>query len=183
MSETFSFQPTLHGESISLRPMAESDFDGLFACASSKKVWAGHPNPDRYKEPVFRKYFESAIDSRAAVVVTDNSTGEIIGFSRYYLESTIPDDISIGFTFLSCEYWGGETNFQLKNLMLDYAFRFFDVVWFHVSPSNIRSQKATLKIGAVFSHEELLKLSGKDELWYCYKIGKGEWVKILQTPR
>ena len=69
-----------------------------------------------------------------------------------------------------------------KKLMLDYAFSFFDVVWFHVSPSNIRSQKATLKIGAIFSHEETNKLSGKNELWFCYKIGKAEWMEIFALP-
>ena len=180
MNETFSFQPTLYGENISLRPLAASDFDGLFACASNKKVWAGHPNSDRYKEPVFREYFESLMNSRAAVVVTDNITAEIIGTSRYYLVDSIPDDISIGFTFLSCDYWGGKTNFELKKMMLDYAFGFFDVVWFHVSPSNIRSQKATLKIGAIFSHEEINKLSGKNDLWFCYKIGKAEWMEICR---
>ncbi len=177
--ELFSYQPSLVGDTLSVRPLYEDDFDALFTCASDKKIWAGHPNSDRYQKPVFEKWFDTAINSKATVVVIDNNRNEIIGSSRFYWLDTIPDDISIGFTFLACQYWGGPTNFELKTLMLNYAFNFFDTVWFHIAPSNIRSQKATQKIGCQFSHEEMLKISTKDELWYCYKMEKKSWQTII----
>jgi RimJ/RimL family protein N-acetyltransferase len=37
----------------------------------------------------------------------------------------------------------------MKQLMLDHAFRFVDSVIFYVGERNIRSQKATEKIGAI----------------------------------
>jgi hypothetical protein len=56
--------------------------------------------------------------------------------------------------------------------MFYYSFNDFDCVWFHIAPSNIRSQKATQKIGGVFSHEEITNISGKPDNWLFYKIDK-----------
>lgn len=174
--DRFSLQPTLHAQTISVRPLESSDFDELYSCASDKQIWAGHPHPTRYKLTEFRPYFESLLRSNACIVVLENSTGQIIGASRYYQPDSLPNSVSIGFTFLVRKHWGGDTNFELKKLMLNYAFQYFTTIWFHVGPTNIRSQKATLKLGAVFTAEEILNISGKDELWYCYKIEKQNWV-------
>jgi RimJ/RimL family protein N-acetyltransferase len=80
--------------------------------------------------------------------VIDSQTNKIIGCSRYYVSPNQPDSISIGFTFLHHRYWGGATNSELKRLMLNHAFECFAEVWFHIAPSNIRSRKATAKLGA-----------------------------------
>ncbi len=175
MNNAFSLQPTLKGSSISIRPLVEADFDDLYACASDKNIWRGHPSTGRYRLSEFKPYFGNALDSKASVVVTDNSSEKIIGLSRYYFPDSAKQNISIGFTFLAKEYWGGKTNYELKKIMLEHAFHRFDTVWFHINRENIRSQKATLKIGASFTHEETLHLSGKPELWRCYKIDKKQW--------
>lgn len=175
MNDKFSLQPSIEGASISIRPLVAADFDELYLCASDKEIWSGHPSPNRYKLSEFNPYFQKALDSRATVVVVENVSGKIIGTSRYYFSDPEKMNVSIGFTFLVREHWGGKTNFELKKIMLEYAFRYFDTVWFHIGPTNVRSQKATLKIGASFTHEELLDISGKSELWWCYNIKKQEW--------
>lgn len=175
MFSTFNFQPTLSNENYLIRPLHENDFDDLFEYASDKKLWEGHPAKDRYKIEQFKKWFESAIGSNEAVVFIDKLTDKAIGSSRFYVVDSEPDDISIGYTFLARQYWGGKANYEIKTLMLGYAFKYFDVVWFHIAPSNIRSQKATKKIGGVFSHETNANLSGKLEPWMFYKIDKKNW--------
>ena len=47
------------------------------------------------------------------------------------------------------EYWGGRYNREMKQLMLAHAFNFVESVVFFVGENNIRSQKATEKIGAI----------------------------------
>jgi len=175
MNTEFSLQPTIQGANISIRPLVEGDFDELFSCASDKEIWGGHPSPDRYKLSEFKPYFQNALDSKATIVVVENDSEKIIGCSRYYFADVEKQNISIGFTFLVREHWGGKTNFELKKIMLEYAFGYFDTVWFHIGPTNVRSQKATLKIGASFTHEESLDISGKPELWRCYRIDKNQW--------
>jgi len=168
----FDFQPSLQGKTISLRPLREADFDALYNAASDEKIWEVHPHSNRYKLSEFKPYFKSSIESQACVVVLDNQSNKIIGLSRYYQVDKIPDDISIGFTFLTRDYWGGVTNRELKTLMVNYALQYFPAVWLHVGVDNIRSQKATLKIGAKFMGKDRLMIGGKVGDWLCYKIQK-----------
>ena len=62
----FDYQPTLEGPLVRLRPVNRDDFAPLFAVGGDPKVWAGHPNADRYQEAVFRAYFEDGIASGGA---------------------------------------------------------------------------------------------------------------------
>jgi len=144
-------QPTLIGDTIALSPMVASDWDGLYAVASDPKIWAVHPAPDRWQEPVFRRYFDEALASRGALTVRDRASGTIIGSSRYSAERAQPGEIEIGWSFLARDYWGGATNAEMKRLMLDHAFQWFDPVIFVVGDTNIRSRKAMEKIGGVLT--------------------------------
>jgi len=65
---------------------------------------------------------------------------------------------------------GGKANASVKKLMIVYASQWFTTIWFHIAPSNIRSQKATEKIGAIFFSEESLDLGGGKKLWASYKF-------------
>ena len=183
MSPEFTFQPSLSDKKLDIRALTMDDLEPMYDIMSDKNIWAGHPATDRYQRPVFEQWFKNAIASKATIVVSDRATGKLIGSSRYYSVATVPDNISIGFTFLTCAYWGGETNRQLKTLMFDYAFQFFDTIWLHVSPDNIRSQKACVKIGAEFTHEEVSPISGKDEPWFCYKVSKNQWQQSKQPAQ
>lgn len=173
----FSFQPTLEGQNINLRPLAESDFDGLFACASDKKIWEGHPSTDRYKLSEFTPYFKDSIESKACLVAVDKQSQKIIGLSRYYQVENYPQDICIGFTFLARAYWGGATNLEMKTLMLNHSLQSFSTTWFHVGLSNIRSQKAMEKIGGEYIGEDDFIIGGKSGRWMYYRITKDAWVK------
>jgi RimJ/RimL family protein N-acetyltransferase len=145
----FELQPTLRGELLELRPLRAEDFDDLYACASDPGIWELHPEPDRYKEDVFRGFFQGAMDSGGAFAVLDRATGRIIGSSRYFGYDEARSEIEIGWTFLARTYWGGVYNRELKELMLRHAFRFVDSVVFLVGPKNWRSQRAMEKIGGV----------------------------------
>ena len=168
-------QPELPGDKISLRPLRGDDFEGLFAAASDPETWAGHPAKDRYKREVFEKYFAFLLENGGTLVAIDNELEKIIGCSRYYFAPILPDSLSIGFTFLNHAYWGGSTNFAVKKLMLDHAFKEAGEVWFHIDPSNIRSQKATAKLGAKHVSSEEIDLSGAAAKWMCFKLLKEDW--------
>jgi Acetyltransferases, including N-acetylases of ribosomal proteins len=145
----FELQPTLTGTLLELRPLREGDFDELYAVASDPGIWELHPEPDRYKEDVFKAFFRGAMDSGGAFAVIDRKTGRIVGSSRYYGYDEERSEIEIGWTFLATAYWGGVYNRDMKQLMLRHAFRFVDSVVFMVGPQNWRSQRAMEKIGGV----------------------------------
>ena len=145
----FELQPTLTGTLLELRPLRDADFDELYAVASDPRIWELHPEPDRYKENVFRGFFRGAMESGGAFAVVDRKSGRIIGSSRYFGYDEERSEIEIGWTFLARAYWGGVYNREMKTLMLHHAFRFVDSVIFRVGTENWRSQRAMEKIGGV----------------------------------
>jgi hypothetical protein len=63
---TPDLQPTLRGALVTLRPVSPDDWDEMFAVASDPLIWEVHPERRRYEEPIFRKFFDSALEGRAA---------------------------------------------------------------------------------------------------------------------
>jgi N-acetyltransferase len=145
---SFNLQPHLKGELIELRSLTPEDWDDLFAIASDPLIWEQHPESDRYKEDVFKVFFREALESGGAFVVIDSESQQIIGSTRYYGYDPEKSEIEIGWTFLARRYWGGRYNREMKELMLNHAFKFVENVVFFVGVKNVRSQKAMEKIGA-----------------------------------
>ena len=145
----FDHQPHLKGKLIELRPLSPEDWDDLFAVASDPLIWEQHPESDRYKEDVFKVFFKDALESGGAFVVIDTKSKRIIGSTRYHGYDPEKSEVEIGWTFLARKCWGGRYNREMKQLMLAHAFQFVENVVFYVGENNIRSQKATEKIGAI----------------------------------
>ena len=143
----FDLQPTLTGDLLQLRPLRADDWDALFAAASDPLIWEQHPERDRYKPDVFRRYFDGAMASGGAFAVIDRRSGHVIGSTRYHDYNEAASEVEVGWTFLTREYWGGAYNQEMKRLMLDHAFQFVEHVVFLVGPTNFRSQRAMEKIG------------------------------------
>lgn len=177
-------QPVLQGPRLRLRPMAADDFEGLHAAAADPEIWAGHPARDRWQEGPFRSYFDFLL-SHQSLVITLAESGRIIGCTRFYPVPGHQQAIGIGFTFLDRAHWGGTTNRELKSLMLDHAFAGLGEVWFHIAPTNIRSQTATSRLGAVLAGREVLDLSGTPTEWMCYRLTPEAWAaaQSMHTPR
>jgi RimJ/RimL family protein N-acetyltransferase len=145
----FDLQPRLRGELIELRPLVSDDWDNLFGVASDSLIWEQHPERDRYKEDVFRVFFKEALESGGAFVVIDRKSRQIIGSTRFHGYDPEKSEIEIGWTFLARKYWGGRFNAEMKDLLLNHAFKFVKSVVFFVGEDNVRSQKAMEKIGAI----------------------------------
>ena len=146
---SFDLQPNLKGELIELRPLTPEDWNDLFAVASDPLIWEQHPESDRHKGDVFKVFFKEAMACGGAFVIIDKKSGQIIGSTRFHGYAAEKSEIEIGWTFLARKYWGGRYNREMKQLMLDHAFRYVENVVFFIGENNIRSQKATEKIGAI----------------------------------
>jgi N-acetyltransferase len=151
MTNQFDLQPNLKGELLELRPLRAEDWDDLFGVASDRLIWEQHPESDRYKEEIFKLFFKEALESGGAFVVIDKTSQEIIGSTRFHGYDPEKSEIEIGWTFLARKYWGGRYNREMKQLMLTHAFQFVENVIFHIGENNVRSRKATEKIGAIKS--------------------------------
>ncbi len=171
----FDCQPTLADEVLLLRPLQGDDRAALMAAAGDPLIWAGHPAQDRYQPQNFGPYFDFLLTNGGTLLALDRLSGKVLGCSRYYSEPSSHDNISIGFTFLIRDCWGGEVNRRIKDLMLEHAFRTVSEVWFHIAPTNLRSQAATAKLGAIHSHDAALNLIGVAADWKCYVLTHDVW--------
>jgi RimJ/RimL family protein N-acetyltransferase len=96
---------------------------------------------------VFQRFFQGALDSGGAFAAVDPIDGRILGSSRYFGFDPQASEIEIGWTFLARSCWGGQTNGEMKRLMLDHAFRFVEHVVFLIGPRNLRSRRAIERVG------------------------------------
>lgn len=146
-------QPTLVGELVAVRPLRIDDFDLLYAVAADPLLWEQHPDRERWREDVFRAYFDDHLASGGALAVIERESGDLIGATRHDNYDPEASEVEIGWTFLGRSYWGGIYNSDLKRVMLDHAFQSVETVVFLVDAHNARSRRAVEKIGATESGE------------------------------
>jgi len=161
----FDYQPVLKGKLLELRPLRASDFDELYAVARDPLIWEQHPDKDRCHPERFRIFFREALDSGGALIALDNRDGQIIGSSRFHGYDEHRSEVEIGWTFLARSHWGGCYNGEMKQLMLEHAFRFVDGVIFLIGLHNHRSRRAVEKIGGVLVGSRP-DASGRDSVVY-----------------
>ncbi|HSI17285.1 MAG TPA: GNAT family N-acetyltransferase [Sphingomonas sp.] len=166
-------QPALTGELLALRPAAREDFDALFAVARDPLIWEIHPAHDRWRAPVFQRFFDDGLASGGMLVARDRATDMVVGSSRYDFARAEPGEVEIGWTFLARSHWGGRYNAEMKALMLDHAFRSVDRVLFMVGEANIRSRRAVEKIGGYLTQRQhLAEMAGRSINHVVYAIDK-----------
>lgn len=165
-------QPTLENERLLLRPLVAEDWPALFAVASDPAIWEQHPMHDRWREDVFREFFEDALGKGGALAVIDKVFGKVIGSSRFQaFDPERGGSVEIGWSFIARKYWGRGINTQMKQLMLNHAFKCVERVDFRVGETNYRSQIALDKIGAERTRRtELTRYEGKRVLHVIYEI-------------
>lgn len=140
-------QPVLDGERLHLRPLRADDWDALYAVAADPLVWEVHPAHDRWREPVFRAFFDEALAEGGALVAIRKADGGVVGSSQFRACPISPEDIEIGWTFLARECWGTGLNPEMKRLMVGHALSDYPRVLFRIGETNIRSRKAIEAIG------------------------------------
>ncbi len=146
---SFDYQPVLKGDLVELRPLRSEDYEDLYAIAADPFIWEQHPVTNRHEQGSFQGFFREALASGGALIAIDAKTQRVIGSSRFRGYNKERSEVEIGWTFLARSHWGGIYNREIKQLMLQHAFRFVNCVVFLVGLQNLRSQRAVEKIGGV----------------------------------
>ncbi|WP_312331191.1 GNAT family N-acetyltransferase [Sphingobacterium sp.] len=169
---------TLENDHVLLRIMDPSDFEALYQVAKDPLIWEQHPNKDRWKEDVFRQFFEAALASKSAYLIYDKKNHACIGSTRYYGLDQVGQSIFVGFTFYARAYWGVGINPLVKEMMFDFAFNFVDSIFMHVGAENYRSQKAVERLGAIKVAERTVSYINEPERKnFEYVLEKSFWLR------
>jgi N-acetyltransferase len=110
-------------------------------------LWSVHPAWDRYKEPVFRAYFDANLASGGSLTILDHPSGKIVGASRFWEVDPATNSVEIGATYIVRDRWGSGVNHAVKRLMVGHALAVVDAVTFRIGAANVRSRRAVEKIG------------------------------------
>ena len=160
------FKVNFEDNELVIEQLQKEEFNDLYNIAKDPEIWKQHHENDRWKKEKFSTFFKNGIESKFGVYkIISKNNKEIIGSSRFYSLDQKEKSIRIGFTFISTKYWGTSTNFKIKKLMIDYAFKFLDKIYFDIGENNFRSRKAVEKLGAAF-------FSSDDKGMVVYKLNK-----------
>ena len=170
-------QPILSDAQFLIRPLAEADIPALAEAANDPLIWEQHPSKDRADKTLFTAYAHTLLSKGGTVVFVKKDDDRIIGCSRFYKAPNDETGWSIGFTFIQREFWGKGVNAALKSLMINHIFKTEEHVWLHIDPHNLRSQKATEKLGArkVLEIEADILQTGTLSAYFCYMLKKQDW--------
>ena len=149
------FPEPFYTQHFSLKGVAESDFESLYAVASDPLIWEQHPESNRWQRNVFSVFFANGLaNDLGCFVIRERRTQEVVGSTRYYGYDKKDQCVRIGFTFLARRHWGTSANREIKDAMLERAFEICETVLFDIGPENRRSITAVEKLGGVYSHTE-----------------------------
>jgi RimJ/RimL family protein N-acetyltransferase len=145
---------TLEGRGLRLEPLSFEHHDELVAAAADGKLWelwfTSVPEPAQ-----MRAYIESAQSGQRAGhmlpwAVREQSSGNIVGSTRFHDIVASIDRVEIGSTWYSKSRQRTRTNTSCKLLLLEYAFETIGckVVGWRTDIFNFRSQRAIEALGA-----------------------------------
>jgi RimJ/RimL family protein N-acetyltransferase len=145
---------TLEGRGLRLEPLSFEHHDELVAAAADGKLWelwfTSVPEPEQT-----RAYIESALAGQRdghmlPWAVREQSSGKIVGSTRYHDIVAAVDRVEIGYTWYAKSQQRTRTNTSCKLLLLEYAFETVGcrVVGWRTDNFNFRSQRAIEGLGA-----------------------------------
>ncbi|MFA7597549.1 MAG: GNAT family protein [Novosphingobium sp.] len=172
-------QLLLEGERLLLRPLHPDDWDALHAAARDPLIWDQHPDPDRWREPIFRDFFADALEAGGTLAILEKRGGAVIGSSQFAnFKDGNGGAVEIGRTFLVRSHWGLGLNHELKRLMVGHALGEVATVYFRVGAENLRSRRAMEKIGARLTDlREDVTVHGRPVPHVIYEIGRDDFAR------
>jgi RimJ/RimL family protein N-acetyltransferase len=150
--------------------------------------WIGGPAPIPRTKSEFVQTISDTVESMACeyFYFKDSASGAIVAISAFLDIRPLDRHVEIGGTFIARRFRGGNTNYQMKLMMLTEAFEKRNCVrvTFKVNALNQRSRDAVLRLGAKFEGELRNQREQRDGTWRTaaiYSIIDSEWPDVKQA--
>ncbi|MEU8588226.1 GNAT family N-acetyltransferase [Streptomyces sp. NPDC048664] len=177
----------LENDHVVVRPLAESDRDGIRAVAMDPDIWRYFVSAVE-TEADFETFFATNLSDHAAgrrVVhtIVDKATGRIAGSMSYGNLAEADRRLEIGWSWLGRDFRGRGVNHWAKALLLAHAFEVLDAerVEFKTDILNLQARKGLSNIGA--TEEGTLRSynympGGRRRDAIFYSVLRAEWPEV-----
>jgi RimJ/RimL family protein N-acetyltransferase len=178
---------TLEGRFIELVPLSLAHLDRLCHIGLEPRLWQGTTIKVQTRDAM-ESYVRAALDAQHAgtalpFAIVEQSTGEVVGTTRYHSAVHAHRRIEIGFTWVAMPWQRTLVNTESKYLLLKHAFDALGCirVEFKANAENDQSRRALLRIGA--SEEGTLRNyrispTGKTFDLTVFSITSTEWPQV-----
>ncbi len=177
----------LHGKIVRLEPLSMDHLEGLEACADHREIWPWMAQ-DLSEPGAMQKFIERAAEQARrqwtyAYAVRLQSTGDIVGSTRYMDIATHDRGVEIGWTWYDPAVWGTSVNPECKYLLLGHAFAVWGAlrVTLKTDNLNVHSQNAIRKLGGVYEgtlRNHRIRPDGTVRDTVMYSIVDREWPEV-----
>ena len=180
----------LRTDKVTLRPMAENDFDSFLQLAQDQDTWT-YFTLNLSDEKSLQQFMNTAfhdreINTRRPFTIIENASGNIAGSTSLGNISMFDLRLEIGWSWLGKEYKGTGINRHCKFAMLKYAFEElkFERVEFKTDVLNERAKQGLRKIGGVEegvlrSHMTMWNNHRRSSIYFS--VLKNEWPGLKET--
>jgi RimJ/RimL family protein N-acetyltransferase len=178
---------TLEGDVVRLEPLVIEHADALADVGLYPELWRLQPEPIATADDM-RRYVERALAAQrdgacVPFVIVQQSSGQIIGTTRYMDLALAHKRLEIGATWLTPAVQRSGANTEAKFLLLQHAFETIGIirVVFKTELSNAQSRQAILRIGGVEEgvfRKHLIAQSGRTRDMVYYAILDEDWPSV-----
>ena len=182
----------LAGPHVRLEPLTTAHAEGLVAAASDGELWNSTVTSIPSQANV-DEYINAALKGQASgrelpFVIINQSSGAVVGTTRFYDIEPHDRRAAIGYTWLSRSAQRTAINTEAKLLLLTHAFETWLCIRVELITDylNEQSRAAILRLGAkeegvLRSH--MIMPNGRIRDSVCFSIIKPEWAEIKERLR
>jgi N-acetyltransferase len=175
---------------ITLRPIAESDFDAFLQLAQDQDIWTyftlNLSNENNLQQFMNTAFHDKEMNTRRPFTVIENATGKIAGSTSMGNISMHDLRLEIGWSWLGKGYRGTGINIHCKFAMMRYAFEelHFERVEFKTDVLNERAKLGLRKVGGIEegvlrSHMTMWNDRRRSSVYFS--VLKNEWQGLKET--
>jgi N-acetyltransferase len=184
---SFADPVSLHGQSVSLVPLAYSHAENLADALRDGELWTlwytNIPTPERLRAEIARRLELQGKGSMIPFAVIEKSTGEAVGMTTFMNIDAVNRRVEIGSTWYRKRVQRSALNTECKLLLLTHTFEQLRciAVEFRTSFFNQQSRAAILRLGAKLDgilRQHQIAANGTLRDTCVYSILDSEWPAV-----
>ena len=183
----FADSVSLHGQKVSLVPLAHSHQEDLAEALKDGELWTlwytNIPTPERLHAEIDRRLDLQSKGSMLPFAVIDKSSAAAVGMTTFMNIDAVNRRVEIGSTWYRKQVQRSAVNTECKLLLLTYAFEQLRciAVEFRTHFFNQQSRAAILRLGARLDgilRQHQIAANGTLRDTCVYSILDGEWPAV-----